>query len=101
MKKIVVVSILVVLLFTQAAHGGAFNRVKSWMTLEVAALVLSAVLTVVGGALGVLFRRISRTFKEAGEFMTELGNALEDHRLTREELSGIIKEGRDIFAVWR
>jgi len=96
-----VVCLLAVLLFAQAAHAGGFDKVKGWMTLEVAALALSAVLTVMGGALGIVFRRISLTFKEAGEFMTELGTALEDSRLTREELSAIIREGRDIFAVWK
>ena len=101
MKKIAVVCIPAVLLFAQAAHAGVFDTVKGWMSLEVGALVLSAALTVLGGALGIVFRRISRTFKEAGEFLTELGEALEDSRLTREELTAIIREGREIFAVWR
>ncbi len=101
MKKIAVVCIPVLLLFAHATHAGSFGTLKSWMSLEVAALVLSAVLTVIGGALGIMFRRISGTFKEAGEFMTELGMALEDKRLTREELAAIIREGHDIFAVWK
>lgn len=101
MKKIVVVYIPVMLLFAHAAHAGGFATVKSWISLEVAAFVLSAVLTVIGGALGVVFRRISQTLKAVGEFMTELGTALEDSRLTREELAALIKEGSDIFAVWK
>ena len=41
------------------------------------------------------------TMKEAGEFLRVLGFALEDNRITREELASIVKEGRDIFAAWR
>ena len=33
--------------------------------------------------------------------MTTLGEALEDHRLSREELGSIIKDGREIFEVWK
>ncbi len=83
------------------AHAGWIDKGRAWLTAEVAALALSAGLAVLGGALGILFGRISRTFREAGEFLTVLGEAIEDRRLTREELSAVISEGRDIFAVWK
>ena len=82
------------------AHAGVFDKARLWVTGEVAALALSALLTVMGAALGILFSRISRTFKDVGEFMTTFGEALEDKRLTREELADIIREGRDVFALW-
>jgi hypothetical protein len=48
-----------------------------------------------------MFVRVARTFREAGEFLTTLGCALEDRRISREELAAIIREGRDIFVVWK
>ena len=100
MKRAMIILAILMVLFADAAYAGILGKARTWLTGEVVALALSVVLTILGGALGLAFRRISRTFKEAGEFMTTLGIALEDKRLTREELTGIIKEGKDIFAVW-
>jgi len=83
------------------AEAGAFSAVKGWITGEVAALLASAALAVLGGVAGALFTKIFRTFRESGEFLAALGGALEDKRLTREELATLVKEGRDIFDVWR
>jgi len=83
------------------ARAGVPGGVRGWLTGEVAALLVSALVAVVGGVTGLVFVRVSRTFKEAGEFMTALGEALEDRRITREELARMIKEGREIFEVWR
>jgi len=91
----------ILLLFSGIAYAGVTDTVRSWMTGEVIALALSTVLAIAGGIMGLTFRRISRTFKEVGEFMAALGAAVEDKRLTREELALILKEGRDIFEVWR
>ena len=99
MKKVFTITSIVVLLSVLTsgyAHAGMWETVKSWV-----ALVVSALLALAGGALGLIFRKISRTFKEAGEFMTVLGTALEDNRITRDELAHLLKEGREIFAVWR
>ena len=102
-KKMVItvtLFIFIMLVCISSSHAGVLGKVKALATAEAAALALSAVLTILGGIMGIAFKKISRTFKEAGEFMTTLGNALEDKRLTREELAGIIKEGKDIFEVW-
>ena len=84
-----------------AAHAGVFSAMKGWLSGEVLALLASAVLAALGGTLGVLFGRVARTFREAGEFLSVLGEAIEDSRLTREELVSVIREGKEIFAVWR
>lgn len=34
------------------------------------------------------------------KLLLTLGTALEDKRITRQELGSIVKEGKDIFAVW-
>ncbi len=103
MKKVFTVFVLVILLsllFTGYAHAGVWEKARGWLTGEVLALVVSTLLAILGGAMGLVFRKISRTFKEAGEFMTTLGTAIEDQRITRDELANIIKEGRDVFRVW-
>ncbi|MFC1538735.1 hypothetical protein ACFL6H_04865 [Candidatus Latescibacterota bacterium] len=82
------------------AHAGILGNVKSWLTGEVLALFASGILALLCGAFGIMFKKIIRTFKETGEFLTTLGTALDDQRLNREELASIIKEGREIFEVW-
>ena len=84
-----------------SAHAGALDSVKSWVTGEVIALIASTAATVLAGVSGLLYRRVAAAMKEAGEFLRVLGFALEDNRITREELASIVKEGRDIFAAWR
>ncbi len=85
---------------TGAAHAGVIDSVMSWVTGEALAFILSAAAAMLAGMSGILYRKVSNTMKEAGEFLTTLGSALEDNRITREELASIVKEGRDIFTVW-
>ena len=96
-----VIIVLFVSLAAVTAHAGVLGKVKSWFTSEVVAFLVSGILVIIGGAFGIMFRKITRTFKEAGEFLTILGLALEDQRITRKELADIVKEGREIFAVWK
>jgi len=103
MRKTTIVIVLAVCILAAAttlAHAGIWEKGKALITGEVAAVVFSSTLVLLGGTFGVVFKKLVRTFNEAGEFLSVLGEALEDTRLTREELSDIIKEGRDIFAVW-
>ena len=103
MKRFVFTAGLVVyvmLFFIDFAQAGVIGTVKSWLSGEVVALVASALLAIVGGACGLTYRKITRTFKEMGECLAAIGIALEDNKLTREELAKIVEEGRDILAVW-
>ncbi len=97
---ILVISVCIIFLFAGYAHAGIMGNIKSWLTGEVLALFASGILTLLFGVFGIMFKKIIRTFKETGEFLTTLGTALDDQRLNREELAEIIKEGRDIFEVW-
>ena len=98
--RIFILSILFAALMAGSAHAGVLGKMRSWITGEVMAFFLSGIVAVLGGMFGVMFKKVNRTFKEVGEFMTALGTALEDQKLTREELAAIVKEGRDIFKVW-
>jgi len=99
--KIFAVIVLFAVFFTGFAEAGVLEKAKSWLTGEVLALFASCIIALLCGAFGIMFKKVTRTFKEAGEFMTTLGEALEDHRVSREELASIIKEGREIFEVWK
>ena len=82
------------------AYAGVFSSVKSWLTTEVGAMIASSAAALISGTLGVLYVKIIRTFRETGEFLATLGMALDDNSITSDELSDIIKEGREIFSVW-
>lgn len=84
-----------------AAEAGIMGKVSSVLSGEVLALIASTVVALLSGAFGLVFVRVSRTFSEAGEFLTALGTALDDRRITREELAAIIREGREVFTVWK
>ncbi len=80
---------------------GIAGKVANMVTGEVMSLVLSAAAVVIAGASGLLFARVARTFREAGEFLSTLGTAIEDRRITREELASVVREAKDIFRVWK
>ena len=84
-----------------AAEAGVLGKVAGALSGEVVALIVSAVVAMFAGALGIIFVRVARTFREAGEFLSTLGNALEDRRITREELAAIIRAGKEVFMAWK
>ena len=103
-KTVMTVSAAVLVVSAAAAEAGVsgiLGKAASFLTGEVIALIASAVAAALAGAFGVLFVRVARTFREAGEFLTALGCALDDRRITREELAGIIRAGKDVFTVWK
>ncbi|MHB9030986.1 MAG: hypothetical protein ACYC9O_19625 [Candidatus Latescibacterota bacterium] len=101
-KGMMAASVIAAALFSAAAaEAGILGKLTSSLSFEVIALVISALLALAAGALGIVFVRVARTFRETGEFLTALGCALDDRRITREELAGIVKEGKDIFGIWR
>ena len=92
--------LFVLIMISTPAHAGIIAEAQSWVTGEVLALAASAGIALLSAIFGVMFRRITRTCREAGEFLTALGMALEDDRISRDELAHIIREGKDIFRVW-
>lgn len=84
-----------------AFGAGIAGRVAGLVTGEVLSLALSAAAVVIAGASGILFARAARTFRETGEFLSVLGTAIEDRRITRDELAAIVREAKDIYRIWR
>jgi len=97
----IVMCMVLVVFSAQTVHAGVLGKVRSLVTGEVMAFFLTGIVAIIGGLTGMMFRKVTRTFKEVGEFLSVLGTALEDQRLTRDELAAIIKEGREVFCVWR
>ena len=97
MKKLCVVFIgfIVLMGIVGLAYAGPIDAVKSWGLGKIIALVLGI------GINAALFVKIINTFKEAGEFFATLGKALEDKKLTSGEITRIMKEGKDVFNIWR
>ena len=84
MKKVFYTMVIIVvlgMLFTVSAEAGVWGKAKSWLTGEVLALIASTILALLGGVLGLMFRKIARTFKELGEFLSAIGMAIEDRRI--------------------
>jgi|1_EtaG_2_1085319.scaffolds.fasta_scaffold35473_2 hypothetical protein len=77
-----------------------WETVTSFFAGQIFPYILSAVLMIVTGIFGSMFGKVNKTIKEAGEFMTALGYALEDKKLTKSELRTILKEGKDVFNIW-
>jgi len=102
-RFVLVFAVLAVFLWALAgtAYAGVMEKVGGWITGEVLALVLSALAAILAGVLGVLYKKITVTLIEAGEFMTVLGTSLQDGKLSKEEIAAILKEGRDVFNLWR
>ena len=103
MKRFLAVAACTALLAIPAAtaHAGVLSGVRGWLTAETLALALTAALTILGGLFGAAFGKVRRTFTELGEFLTALGEAVQDSRITRDELAILISEGRDVVNTWR
>jgi hypothetical protein len=89
------------IVFSVPAHAGIIQTAKNWFSGEALTLFISAVAALASGMTGLLYSKAVKTFRETGDFLSVLGSALEDNRLTRDELAQIVREGRDIFSIWR
>jgi hypothetical protein len=98
---IIAVMLLTIGAFAVTANAGVWETVKGWVGWQAVAYVLTAVLSLAAVGGSVLFIRIIQTLKEGGEFISVLAKALEDRKTTQEELKAIVKEGRDVFDVWK
>jgi hypothetical protein len=89
-----------VMLFATPCLAFGFGDIKGWITGEVLAGIVTLILSIVLGKIGWAQQKMKRTLKELGEFFDTLSKALEDDKIDRHELANIIKEGKDILAVW-
>ena len=99
-SPLLIILILALMLIAAPVQAGLFGSIKGWITSEVLAYAATAVIIILSGVFGVMFNRVSTTFKEAGEFLTVLGLALADSKISKEELAQIMKEGKDVFNLW-
>lgn len=79
-----------------------------WITGEVWGYVLTGIAAILSLALGWVYNKlgvrydlIAKTLEEGAQFFGVLGAAAADHKITKEELASIIKEGQDVFSLYK
>jgi hypothetical protein len=82
-------------------YAGVFGTIKEWAGGGIFVIVLSAVLAILAAVAKTKFDKVTKTLQEAGEFLAVLGVAIEDKKLTRDELAAIVKQGKDVLDPWR
>jgi len=98
--------VLLVLAFAVPAFAFSWNPVN-WLKagLEAGGMKLLAwILTAVLGLAvcgGVMFARVIRTLKEAGELQIAIAEAIADRKFDPEELKRIAHEARDVYDIWK
>ena len=99
--RVLVLFLLAGLVFNSVCYAGTLNNIKAWFSGEVVSMIVSCVAVILGSVFGMMFVKVAKTFKETGDFLAALGNALEDKKITREELAAIVKEGKEVYHIWR
>lgn len=66
--------------------------------------LIAEIMTVVFGVaatfLGVKYQKAKKTVKEIGEAITVTANAIDDNKITEEELKEVVKEWNDVVSIW-
>ena len=63
--------------------------------------ILTIVLALLSTFLGAKYRKAKQVMKELAEAMNKTYKALEDDKITKEELKQVIKEWKDVLEIWR
>ena len=63
--------------------------------------ILAIVLALLSIYFGSKYRKAKRIMKELAEAMDKTYKALEDDKVTKEELKQVIKEWKDVLEIWR
>ena len=63
--------------------------------------ILTIVLALLSTFLGAKYRKAKRIMRELAEAMDKTYKALEDDKVTKEELKQVIKEWKDVLEIWR
>ena len=69
--------------------------------LEIILAIVSGVLGISGGAVGLYIRKIRSTIKELVELLIVVQSAIKDDNITPEEARQIAEEAIDLVEVWR
>ena len=63
--------------------------------------ILTIALALLSSFFGAKYRKAKRIMKELAEAMDKTYKALEDDKVTKEELKQVIKEWKDVLEIWR
>jgi len=71
------------------------------LDLGLVAEILTIVLALLSIFLGVKYKKAKRIMKEVAEAMDKTYKAIEDNKVTKDELKQVIKEWADVLKIWR
>jgi len=100
-SAVFVISLVIIALFATTANALSISGIKEWLSGTVVAYILTGILAigVIGGS--IMFSRIVTTLQELGEFLSALGLALSDKKMTKEELTDLLAKGKDVVNIWK
>ena len=100
MKRFTLLFIVAMLIITGTAEAGVWGNIKGFFSDQVWAALATGIVFIFATFFGVIFNRSTTTLKETAEFMNVLAAAIEDKKVSREELAAIAKKGKDVVNVW-
>ena len=102
-KTMKIIGIIFILSFATAVavYAGPLAYIGKLIGGNVLAWLLSAVVGIAVTANSVITLKIILTLKEGSEFVGVIADAMADHKITKDELKNIKKEGLDVFNIWR
>lgn len=99
-------ALLMALASTAFAFG--FGDVKSWVMGNIMGTIATAGCAALTYALKSVWQKntarfnlVSKTLIEAGQFFEALGEMIKDPTITKDELSAVVKEGKDVIDLYR
>lgn len=108
LKRALPLMALLIIGTAAVAHAGILGDIGSYVKEQAMGVILGGVALGINGVLMWLhnknaarFNMVTKTMAETGEFLTTLGTAIQDAKVTREELGATLKEGADVVNVFR
>jgi hypothetical protein len=108
LKRALPLLALLIITTVTVAHAGVLGDIWNGVKDQAMGVIMGGVALGLNGLLGWLhnknaarFNMVTKTMAETGEFLTTLGTAIQDAKVTREELGATLKEGADVVNVFR
>jgi len=98
--NLLIVVFVMTVMFAGIAEAGAWDKIKGMLSMQFWAYAATGLVFIFGTFGAVLFSKTTTTMKESAEFLNVLAAAIEDKKVSKEELLSIVKEGKDVINVF-
>lgn len=104
MRKYIGVMIVLVAMFgvVGVADAGVFDSIKTavlnLISVETIINIVLGIAALVGGG---LFAKAKTTLKETGNFIDAVSTAVDDNKVTNEEVKAILMKKDDVISIWK